>query len=86
MGPPWKKRLGTLLVHGRFNDAFTNKEYVAQSFGCIFIVLQHAKSSVTMKLHVCVCVCVCVCAYTGCAAVYDSFSIAKFILRFMHSF
>jgi len=44
----------TVLMRGLFNDAVINTECVAQTFGCIFIVLQHAKLSITMKLHVCV--------------------------------
>ena len=74
-------------MHDLFNDTVFNTECAAQNFVRLFIVLQHAKSIGSVKLHVCVrvraCVrvCVCACAYTGCTAVYDLFQSAKFILR-----
>ena len=53
--PSVEKAFGnTVLIHDIFDNAVINTERVAQIFGCIFTVLQNAKSSVTVTQHVCV--------------------------------
>ena len=47
-------------MHDLFNDTVFNTECAAQNFVRLFIVLQHAKSIGSVKLHVCVRVRACV--------------------------